>query len=589
MAKLLLWECRNHRSERFCETIYKNAENKLRSFGTFSKRVHSNHFIMDKQTLLNTAKKLVSEAETAKAIDLVEEFLKKDARYKILLREATHLSSQFVKTQKDEEKGIISFENAKLSYSQVNDQLLNLLDYIETDNLKPEALNKMPEGWRGMYQSNRLLFLIGAPLVVISIAVLIILLRLNDTDGDVGMQNYELCDVNFSPGAENILVLPFFRPGGDEIQPEGLIVERLQDFSNRLQLTSSIELCENFKPKYLLDYPEADKKGRDNQAKLIIWGRAEKGGGSTVIKTRFKYLGANDTLQFNRLRWQGEKQIVTDKVLSIITAEGELTNDVEAALMLALGLVAGQSGNRDAAITALESAQVKDSAAILMKNMMLADNFIETKQPDKAMAALDTLLQTHPNYWLGRSNRAMLSMESGDYLGAVEDLTVALQKRPDDPELLLTRGKALLKSEQLYPAREDFEKFIQKNPDRAPEVKEDLKETNKRILANETILRQINTKPSNDLTRRDYIAAADASRQLGDTKSTRQFVTKGLEVEKNNPKLIAIQIDNLLREKKEAEASQVLKDAVKRGVRKEEIVKHSPVVKKFTEREVLEK
>ena len=547
---------------------------------------------MDKQALLTTARELISEAETGKAIDLVEAFLKQDARYKLLYREALHLSAQFSKTKKDEEKAVISFDNAKLTFSQVNNNLLNLLDYIEADNLKPEALSHRPMDWQAVYRSNKWFILIAVPLLVISVAVLFILLRLNTPDEvNDGVQSTELCAVSFESGAENILVLPFFRVGGEEGQIEGLIVERLEDFSNKIQMVSDVELCENFVPKKLLDYDDADAKGRANQAKLIIWGRLETSGSNTVIKTRFKYLGENDTIQLNRLHWQGEKEIVTDKVLSIITSEGELTNDVEATLMLALGVVADQTGKPEMAIAALESAKVSDldSGALLTKNMLLANNYLETKQPEKALASLDTLLQTHPNYWLGRSNRAALNMETGDYLGAVEDLTVALVKKPDDPDLLLTRGKALLKSEQLYPAREDFEKFVEKNPTREAEVKPYLQETNTRILANETILRQIKTKSTRDLKRKDYIAAADASHQLGDTKTTNQFVTKGLEVAKNNPKLIAIQIDNLLREKKKEEAKKILSDAVKSGVKQEDIAKHSASAKKLIEKMSIDK
>ncbi len=560
----------------------------MRPFGNFDERVYSKHFTMDKQALLDAAKELISNAQTAQAIKLTKDFLKKESRYKTLYREATRLSAFFTKTQRDQEKGILSFENASLSFNQANDSLLNLLEYIETDNLEPEALDKAPADWRGRYGLNKLLFLIGTPLIVISAAVVVLLLRREHPSlGEVNIQNNDLCAVHFKSSAENILVLPFFKPSGDEIQPEGLIVERLQDFSNQIKLTTDIGLCNNFKPQYLLDYSEADKMGRANQAKLIIWGRAEKGGGNTVIKIRFKYLGKSDTLHFSRLRWQGEKQIVTDKVLSVITSEGELTGDVEAILMLALGLVADQTGNAEAAIAALQAANLSDSTAVLMKNMMLADNFIKTEQPEKAIAALDTLLQTHPDYLLGRTNRAVLSLETGDYLGAVEDLTLALEKKPEDPDLLLIRGKALLRSEQLYPARADFEKFLQVSPQRSAEAAEELKETNRRITINERILQEIKNRPARELSRQDFTAAADASRQLGDTKVSRQFVAKGLQAQKDDPKLIAIQIENLLREKKTDEANQVLKDAVKRGVKKVEIEKHSPAVKHFSEQRVI--
>ncbi len=544
---------------------------------------------MNQQSLVEQARELISDAETGKAIDLVEAFLKKDKRYKILYREAVRLSYQYNKVKRDEEKAVISFDNAKLSYNQVSDSLLNLLDYIENDNLQPEALTSRPAAWQSVYQSHRLLFLLGLPTLVLSVIVLVLVFKnpwaANDGgNGTVTAQKNE-CIVSFPESTLNILLLPFFRPGGDPIQVEGLILERLEDMSQRLRLDTKVELCREFKPDVLLNYPDADVIGRRNKAGMVIWGRAEKGRDVNVIKTRYKYLGKTDTLQFARLKWQGEKQIASDKVLSIITSEGELTEDIEAAVLMALGLFADQTGNKEAALTAFENAAVKDSSAVLMKNMMLADAYLARSEPQKALASLDTLLATHPDYWLGLNNRAILRMDAGDNLGAIEDLSAALEKRPTDPDMLLARGTAFEESEQLYPAKADFEKFVETNPERAAEVQQKLETTNLKIKRLENVVKQTDAKPSRNLTRRDLITAADASRQLGDTRQTERIVTKGLELSPDNPKLIAIQVENLLKEKKTDEARKVLKSAFNRGVTKREIARHSPIVQRFMERE----
>ena len=549
---------------------------------------------MEKQILLDQARELISEAETGNALDLVEEFLKKDERFKVLYREAVQISAQFNKTKRDEEKSVISFENAKLSYNQVSDSLLNLLEYIENDDLKPEALLPTATGWQSVYQSHKLLFLLGLPSLVLSIAVLILIFKnpfQSNVNGTASSQDVvaqaEQCSITFPDTTLNILLLPFFRPGGDPIQVEGLILERLEDVSDRLGLKTDVELCLTYKPVALLNYPDADTIGRHNKAGMIIWGRAEKGKDFNVIKTRYKYLGESDTLEFTRLKWQGEKQITSDQVLSIITSQGELTEDIEATVMMALGLFADQTGNKDAALMAFENASVTDSSAILMKNMMLADAYIGRNEPEKALASLDTLLETHPNYWLGLNNRAMLRIESGDNLGAIEDLSVALEKRPTDPDMLLARGTAFEKSDQLYPAKADFEKFTKTNPERAGEVKEKLQNADLKIKRLEAVVKQTQSKPVKNQTRNDLITAADASRQLGDSKQTDRFVTKGLELSPNNPKLIAIQIENLLKDKKTTEARLVLKNALSRGVKKEDIVKNSKIVKSFVEQPVL--
>ncbi len=537
---------------------------------------------MDRQTLLDTARKLIAEADTGEAIELTTSFLESESRYRLLYREAMQLAARFSKTQADEGKGTVSFENIQISYSQINEGLLNLLENIETDTLHPETSSGAPGGGQRFFHSNRLLILIAVPMLIISAAVLVMLLRSGDSEPEVQTMESGLCSVHFDAGAENILVLPFFKPGGDAIQPEGLIVERLQDFSRQINLKSEIALCEDFEPKFLLDYPEAAEIGRASQAKLIVWGRAEKDAANTVIKTRFKYLGESETLALSRLGWEGEKLVVTDKILSVVATEGELTDNVEAALMLALGLVADQVGDSDAVIAALGAVQVNDSMAVLLRSMLLANNFIALEKPQEALATLDTLLDSQPDFWLGRCNRAMLNIESGDYLAAVEDLNFALEKEPDDAELLYARGAAYFKSDQLLPAKNDFERVIKIKPQRAAEVRENLNETNQRIINNEAVLNQLKVKPSQELTAQDYFRAADASRQLGDTRNSQQFVEKGLALKSNDPQLISIRIDNLLKEKNEAEAAKVLQDAVSRGISKDQITKHSAAARKLS-------
>jgi len=549
---------------------------------------------MDKLILLSQARELISEAETGRALDLVEAFLKSEKRYNTLYREALHLSAQFNKTKRDEERQVISFENAKLSYNQVSNNLLNLLEYIENDDLRPRALVSAPTGgWQGVYQSHKWLFLLGLPSLVLSIVALVLILKYGNLlkggtsgNGNGSVAQMDDCTVSFPDSTLNILLLPFFRPTADAISVEGLILERLEDVSERLGLKTEVKLCPEFQPIALLNFPDADVIGRRNKAGMIIWGRAEKGRELNVIKTRYKYLGESDTLEFSRLKWQGEKQVTSDKILSILTSQGELTEDIEATVMLALGLFADQTGNKNAAMIAFQNTQTTDSAGIFVKNMMLADAYIESNQPEKALASLDTLLKTHPDYWLGRNNRAVLRIQSGDNLGAIEDLSAALAKRPTDPDMLLARGTAYEQSEQLYPARADFEKFVKENPERATEVQEKLQRANLKIQRLETVVKQTQDKPQRSLTRSDLVAAADASRQLGDTRQSSQLVAKGLELAPDNPKLISIQIENLLKEKRTAEAQTVLKNATDRGVKKADITQYSKIVKTFADQPV---
>ncbi len=529
---------------------------------------------MNKTMLIEKTKDLIAEGYTDQAIVLVEGFLANKPEYKLLHTESLHLAALFNKTKQEQANRTISFDNAELNYGKVRQGLFNLLDFIEKDNLNPANLQSTSRrSWKQALLANKLLLIIGVPLILISTAVFILVNKIDGNDGQS-----DACDVQFEDEtAKNFLLLPFYKPAGDEIQPEGLIIERLEGFCAGIESLkkSAFEICNGFKPDRLLNFEEATNQGNENKATVVIWGRAEKNGSTTVIKTRFKFLGGTDTIPFTQLK-QGEQQVATDKVLSIITSSGELTQDLETTLKLIVGMVANIEGNQEGAIRALQAAQVTDSTANLLKFMMLADNFIAMNEPDKAQSALDTCLAVNKKYWLGRNNRANLRIESGDNLGAVEDLNVALTKRPEDTDMLMARGTAYKNSQQLYAAKEDFEKVIQLKPEAEPQVREALKEINVEIRSLKNIfeptIRRMNT---NNLTKQEYLQAADASNKLGDIATTKQLVKKGLAMDNNNPKLIAIQIDNLLKEKDPVKAKEVLKAAMKRNVRKEEIAKYS--------------
>ncbi len=543
---------------------------------------------MDKTLLISRAKEMIADGNTDQAIELTEGFLSKKPTFKILHNEALHLASLYYKTKQEISKRTISFENSELNYGKVREGLLQLLDYIETDNFTPAGLLSSKPTFKQTLQANKWLFLIGVPLILLSVAVLLLVKNLGGNE-----QNPEECKVKFdNPSEKNFLIMPFYKPQGGEAQIEGLFTSRLEEFCAGIESlkNAGFAQCEGFEPRKLLNFEEAAQYGAENNATIVLWGLTEQGSdGTNFVKTRFKYLGGKDKdgkVPFTKLSesaLQGEQSVSTDKVLSIITSSGELTQNIESTLMLMFGMIASLEGDREGAISAMKEADVKnDSTANLLKYMILADNYIAIGDSSKAKAALDTCLDLNKSYWLGRNNRANLRMQDGDYLGAIEDLTVALKKQPEDAEMLATRGWAFKQSQQLYAAKQDFEKAAKLNPKNERELKKEIEKTEIEIKRLERIVEP--TKVNIDrtqFTKQQYITAASASNSLGDIATTKKLVTRGLEIDNANPKLIAIQVDNLLKQNDVAKAKEVLNAALKRNVKKEEIAKNSSNVAKL--------
>lgn len=529
---------------------------------------------MDKSQIVEQLRELISDAETAQALDKVEAFLKSDGKYKLLYREAVEISAFFQKTKRDEEKGLISFENANLNYNRVNDRLLNLLDYIETGNLQPDDSPEAPKGRRP-----KKWLLILLPLLLVA--------------GYFGAKKWMLkshkkveagwtCP-SFGPASLfNVMVLPYLLTSGGQDKPQALIVERLEDLSEKYNLRTSTRILENYKPNRLLSYKDATDFGKKCNANMVIWGRSEQNGPARIIKTRFKFLGDHDAIAFTRLKWQGERQVDTVRTLSSLASGGDMTADIEQVILLVLGVSAKESGDAQTAIAALESVRSEDSTAVLLKNMVLADSYLGTGQKQKALLAYDSLLQVHPDYWLARNNRGVLLLENGDNLGAIEDFSSVLEKRKD-PDVFMARAKAYQKSEQPQRAKKDYETVIQIEPSRAAELKKPLEETSRQVEVENNLIRvtpNITATPSN---KNDILKISEANKKLGNFEKASHLLQKGIEANPKDPKFYASIIELLLQNGKKKEAASLYKDALANGIKKEELYRLKPSIKKYYE------
>ena len=540
---------------------------------------------MDKLQLVESAKELVANSNIGKALDLVKNFLQSDRKFRVLYDESLRVLAFYNKTKREEENELISFDNAKISYNQITDRLLALLGYIENNDLNPEALQTPASPMQLYYQSHKWQVLTVIPTLLIAIALLVWVLKNGNGQGDEEDPSISLEDCPFEAISDfNIMLLHFYLPGGDNLKPEGLIAEQLESFCTENRIGAAIEIMQKPKqPDRLIDYPAADELGKLCQAKMVIWGRAEKSGATAEIKTRYRYLGDQGAIAFNQIKWQGENQIGGEKTLSSLVSQGEIFDDIEKVILLVQGILASDANNPELALANLENLETKDSTAILLKGMVQAENHLKQGDGDKAIAAYDDVLNTHPNYWLARNNRGLLEMQEGDNLNAIEDLSAALEKRPEDTDMLLALGKAYENSEQLYPAKAAYEKAISQKSARTPEATKLLEATQIKINRQEKVIQQVEKKDVTSRTMRDTMALLDAHRNLGQNDLSTNLISSTRVIRPVDPALVARQVETLLRENKKEEAQKVIDDAVKNGLKKEEIINNSQgsSVKKF--------
>ncbi len=528
---------------------------------------------MNKQQLLDTVRELISEAQTGEALDLLEHEWSGKPAFRILLREVLSIGALYNKTKSDESKGIVSFDNAQLNYNKANDRLLTVLEFFENDELEPEVLTAGKEKAK---RKKAWLWALLLPLAV----VLVFLLKPDLLNGGkTGGGQKGRCP-EFSRNALKIMVLPFYKVNRQAGQPEGLFAEKLESFCAKCKLDVAVRINEQFEPVKLLSYDEAGRFAKRCGADLVFWGRTEFAEGRNILKTRYRF--ADDrplAVELSKLEW-GESQFDTVKVLSDIASDRTFTADLEEVILLAIGSNEMMEGRNDNAACLLSSFESGDSQVMVVKSMLLAENYLRSGNTEAALEAYDDMLAADPANWLALNNRGMLLMKDGNYLQAINDFSAAIGQK-EDPAVLYARAKAYQSSEQLSRAEVDLEKVVKISPELAPKAKTDLEKTRKEIQLQEGIIKEIEPQPTHQFNSTKYISKVDAYSRLGNNQKAIQLVEKGLEAKPLDPKLTAKKIELLLKDNKEKEAKADLKAAREKGITMEELSRHSETVARF--------
>ncbi len=431
---------------------------------------------MDKQKIISKVQELLSQSELEQAVDTLQEFLKTEKRYQQLFNYSIQLESELKKTIQDEGLGIISFENAQLSYRQFRNNFVNLLGYVQNDDLNPEVIqDSEPVRIEKKLNQLRILAITGIVLVVGVLVAWRVMKHKQSSDNPNVQVSEKIQDCpTFPPAAAdtfNVMIHPFNSlVGAENLNPEITIRTDLQNFCNANNLKSLIKFPNNrdsIRGKLLGD-PEIEEFGKSCDAEIVIWGYYEASVVKGIIVTsKFKYIGKRAGFELSQLKWEGENTLDNIKTISSIAKGGTLTQDIKTVISFLAGLIAFEENNPEAAIAKLEESGFRDSKssdsgdAELLKDMILADAQLQVGNEVAAFASLDKAVNDHPDYWLARNNRGVLLMQQESYLAAAQDFDAALQTTDNERvsvELLIAKGTAYQMAKRPVTARKIFEK-----------------------------------------------------------------------------------------------------------------------------------
>ena len=417
---------------------------------------------MSKQEIIKNIKVAITQAETPKALAQLIAFLDNNQQYSAMGKVARLAQAKYERAAQDFTQGLVDRENTTFIYNSVNRTVLQLVEDLDKDDF--DLSHYEPDMRPNVWQKKIWGVLTGILLVLI---------------GGFGYWIYTsqqaipptgITCPTFQENAEfRVLLLPFQPNRKDELTPHITIKRRLTDKSAKEKLNTSIEIDEDYFDNH--DTPgktEAMMAGGDCGAQMVIWGIWEKTNSGTIISTDFKYLGNRDRFGFQKLKLESDDQIDTVFTMSNIETRGTITQDIEKVIDNYFGLIAELTGQPQAAIEPLKRATPAptDTAAFLLNQMALADCYIKTGDNHAAGEVYSNILKTHPDYGFARNNRGIIMYEEGNYDQAVEDISVNLEKTPNDADALIVRASAYLKQDNLEKAEADLSRVRIVSPNR---------------------------------------------------------------------------------------------------------------------------
>ncbi len=528
---------------------------------------------MDKAAAIQKIRQQLTEGDIEAALQLLIEHLEPERKsFRDLNNRALQAKAQLEKAQRDELQGVVSFENSKLTYNQITQQIIRLVEEWEDPSLAPPP--QLPAPRRKITP-----MMIMVAIALLAFIGLIIWQMLpgssgnNDNDGTEVVHATDVCP-DFDAKAFSIMILPYSNLLDPEANdsPHRPLARRLERYKDGFSGKATTIVFSKDKPTPNTDQ-DAILAAEECLAKLAIWGEYEHISSDrkeTIITTNYKYLSSTDNFEFTMLNLDENAEVEaaansssiptrgiyvdTIQNYSDIINKGELSEELENQFRLLFGVAILQSGeNTEDGIALLEGTPSKDSSSTLLKEMALADAYMQKGDKKNAVEAYERVLKTHPNYWFAVNNWAMIYYEKGEYDKTLEALDEKLEEDPDNVNALTIRGSVRMKTSQLKEAELDLRKAerISSQPDREvdPEqqkyirkkidVLEDRKAAeNKRIIS-------ANNRLNNDPNNLEVLTElAEANRNLGNYSRAKEVATRITRIDPDNLQGLAIKLES---------------------------------------------
>jgi hypothetical protein len=222
-----------------------------------------------------TARQLLREGDTARALETLIAHLEASNADPEALQTLRVLESGVNATRRQEQKGILSFQEAQREYSKANDAILTLLNDLaagrKTSGTPPAA-------------TLRRYWPVALGLLALTVATWFLLRQFRRPTALP-----DKCP-DYQPVGYKILLLPFQNLGDGKANPEARMQGLIRDLTGKNNMPTQVELLETARfEKTSPDNAAAAAAGTRCGADMVIWGQYEKIGDSIAIDVSYVF------------------------------------------------------------------------------------------------------------------------------------------------------------------------------------------------------------------------------------------------------------------------------------------------------------
>jgi tetratricopeptide (TPR) repeat protein len=367
----------------------------------------------------------VANGDISQALQHLIQYVEQDGRFPKLVTAARLLQTEYNTHHEKELQGVTSSEENRLALNRAGKGILEILQSVESGDqgFASNTPKKKFNTW----------FVIIPVLVLASIGIGIFIndtyFETNepkvpgpDTLSEASIKPISIACPGFSNNAPyKVSVLPFKALSSQQIAVQTQIVDEFgKNLLSESPTMRMVGLINNFDVnRRYPDYPFADSLLNACGCDMIVWGN---------------YLNEKEVnISFYCPLFQPEDRQSIDSLLQK-RDQGEFTASIQIAVRILAARLYLAKGEPNKAIPIAQNVQkaaTKEGSktAKSIATMTLAQSYINTGQPEKAIQQYDTILRGDPHHPLALNNKAVLSVKQR-HTDAPKDVDQAIAVNP---------------------------------------------------------------------------------------------------------------------------------------------------------------